>query len=438
MSAVPPQNLDAEESVLGALLVRGTQMGQVLLEVGLKSEDFYRDRHRLIYEAAKALHERGELIDTITVPEELEKRGDLAKVGGKDLVLSLAAKVSVPGEAAAYARIVVNNADMRRLDAVAKQIQQSVAEREGDPGEMLANAKRLLDETQPSGDPYLSPAQLRDLAVDVAEGRNRRGTVYPWPFDRLNQLTGGVRTGQTVLISGWTHHGKSVLAGQVLESVAEAGAKACLYFNEMDAEEHLGGWLQRNFRVPSLEFVQGRLDEAGRRNFWKAWQDDRLPPFGAAPVAGWDAYRIASHIREHRFDVAVIDILHNIRYEDERDLSNAVNAFVAAAKLADCCVVLVSHLNRGRLIGELRPRPTLRDLRGTGDLENKADIVCFVHREQDPDTAYPLEDGEVFLPKARGGKLGGLEVQFDADRVRFLAVDPTYGAPPVAAQGAFG
>ena len=141
---VPPQNLEAEESVLGAMMVSESTIEPVLLDVRLHAEDFYRDRHRTIYEAIIRLNEDANPVDVLTVSEALAKHGQLETIGGRDVVASLAAKVPAPGSAKHYAQIVKQNSLMRRLDMAAKQIQQSVAERDGEPSEMVEHAERLL------------------------------------------------------------------------------------------------------------------------------------------------------------------------------------------------------------------------------------------------------------------------------------------------------
>ena len=143
-SIVPPQNLEAEESVLGAMMVSEATIEPVILDVHLQAEDFYRDRHRTIFEAIIRLNEAASPVDALTVSEALSKHGNLEAVGGRDVVASLSAKVPAPGSARHYAQIVKQNALMRRLDAAAKRIQQSVAERDGEPTEMVEQAERLL------------------------------------------------------------------------------------------------------------------------------------------------------------------------------------------------------------------------------------------------------------------------------------------------------
>ena len=143
-TVVPPQNLEAEESVLGAMMVSQATIDPVVLDERLQADDFYRDRHRIIFEAIVALHEDADPVDVLTVSEELAKHGNLDKVGGKDVIASLAARVPAPGSARHYAKIVKQNSLMRRLDAAGKEIVASVAERDGEASEMVENAERLL------------------------------------------------------------------------------------------------------------------------------------------------------------------------------------------------------------------------------------------------------------------------------------------------------
>ena len=121
---VPPQNLEAEESVLGAMMVSEGAMEPVLLEVHLQEEDFYRDRHRAVFRAIRALHERSEPVDALTVSEQLSQHGELDSAGGKDAVSALASTVPAAGNAGHYAMIVKQNALLRRLLTAAQQIQR--------------------------------------------------------------------------------------------------------------------------------------------------------------------------------------------------------------------------------------------------------------------------------------------------------------------------
>lgn len=416
----PPQNLDAEESVLGAAMVSESVIAQAL-STGLREEHFYRDRHRVIFAAIMRLHDAAEPVDVLTVSAALENAGELVGAGGRDAVASLAAKVPAPGSAKHYAELVVHDAELRHIDEAAKKISQSIAERDE---VSLEEARALLDQPITRTGRDLDPQALADLAFELADSGGKE--AFPWPFDRLNQLArGGFRRGQFVVVSGHTHFGKTAFSDQIADHAARAGARAWKYVNEMDPEEHLAGMLQRHAGVPFERFIQGKLTDHDRRNMLAAINRGDLR-YGLTPIAGWRARDVAAHIRLHRPDVAVVDILHRFpeaRTRNESDIAGAVETFAEVAKLADCALVLVAHVNRNRITDGIRPRPTRGDLRGSGSIENDADVVCFVHREQDEETYEPLPEGQIYFDKYRGGKLGGLDVRFDDDSISFRPID---------------
>src|SRR3954447_8361209 len=141
---VPPQNLEAESSVLGAMMVSDGAIAPVILDVRLRDEDFYRERHRIVYRAITGLYEQGEPVDALTVSEFLAQRGELAEAGGKETVSELASTVPGPGNARHYAQIVKQNSLLRRLLATSQRIQKSVHEREGEPSQLVERAESLL------------------------------------------------------------------------------------------------------------------------------------------------------------------------------------------------------------------------------------------------------------------------------------------------------
>src|SRR5918997_1379336 len=143
---VPPQNLEAEESVLGAMMVSETAVASVIVDVHLSGDDFYRQRHRIIFGAIHSLHTRGEPVDALTVTEQLTSLGELEESGGKEFVSSLASTVPVAGNAEHYARIVKANAMLRRLLEASHKIQTSVRDREAEPRALVEQAERLLFE----------------------------------------------------------------------------------------------------------------------------------------------------------------------------------------------------------------------------------------------------------------------------------------------------
>jgi replicative DNA helicase len=226
---VPPQNLEAEESVLGAMMVSESTIEPVLLDVRLHADDFYRDRHRTIYEAIIRLNENADPVDVLTVSEALAQRGQLDEVGGRDVVASLAAKVPAPGSARHYAQIVKQNSLMRRLDLAAKTIQQSVAERDGEPSELVEQAERLLFQVahEERAVDFREIGEILHDEIDkleaLASGTSDI-TGTPSGFRDLDDKTGGFQPGNLIVIAARPAMGKCQ-GGRTLVYDAHSGAR---------------------------------------------------------------------------------------------------------------------------------------------------------------------------------------------------------------------
>ena len=226
---VPPQNLEAEESVLGAMMVSESTIEPVLLDVRLHAEDFYRDRHRTIYEAIIRLNENADPVDVLTVSEALAQHGQLDEVGGRDVVASLAAKVPAPGSARYYAQIVKQNSLMRRLDAAAKRIQQSVAERDGEPSELVEHAERLLFQVahEERAVDFREIGEILHDEIDkleaLASGTSEI-TGTPSGFRDLDERTGGFQRGNLIVIAARPAMGKCQGGGTLVYD-ASTGAR---------------------------------------------------------------------------------------------------------------------------------------------------------------------------------------------------------------------
>jgi replicative DNA helicase len=264
----------------------------------------------------------------------------------------------------------------------------------------------------------LEPADLYDLAHELLE--HGGAEAFPWPFKRLNDLTaGGMRRGEFVVIGGHSSHGKSQFLDQTLAGLHKAGLRTRLYMNEMSAAQRVARMLTRKTGLPFAKIVRGELTPEQQVVANRALNDTDTFPFGITLAAGWSALDIAHHIRRNAYDVAAVDIMHLIEYEDERDLSAITATFARTAVQADCVVLSTAHLNEKRVTGVVRPRPTEGDLRGSGSIKNDADIVCFVHREQDEDTGDREPQGAIYFTKVRNGPTGGMEVYFNDQRLRF-------------------
>lgn len=421
VAAVPPQNLDAERSVLGAVMVTDV-LGAVLAETQIQPEHFTQERHQQVFRAILALHERGSAIDTLTVTEELERRGVLnGNITERAEVQSLPDLCPAPMNAPHYAGLVVAKAQWRER-LVAGQMITEAARTEDET--RLAEAEELLrsDIVHPNSD-YDSD-RLADLAFELMEGRAEG--EFPFPFPRLTELCeGGLARGDFVVLSGYSGWGKSIWLDQMLDTVAKHNKRPWLYINESTVQKRLARRLCRWTGIPYRRIINGKLEPGEGDRVLKTLGDGHFG-WGMTACHGWSAEQVCHHIRATRPDVAAIDLLNRFDWADERELSRIITLFDQTADLADCALILVCQLNE-RAPGAARavrravfPPPVYTDLKGSGDIKNHADIVLFVHRDQDEETGDPLEDGAVYFGKVKDGERGGEKVRFDSRRLRFV------------------
>jgi replicative DNA helicase len=420
---VPPQSISSEEEVLGAILVVPDMLNLLLVELHLAPEHFYYGKHEMIYRCMVAMHDRGQAIDQLLVCDELRRREHLDEVGGQHYVHDLAGKVTVVYNAEHHAKLIIEKAEWRMRLEAGQRIQAAVYTEDVDE---LARAEELLTTDADNGTTDYDADQLADIAFNLMDSGGTE--TFPWPLERLNQLTaGGIRRGELVVVSGHTSHGKSVFLDQLLDNVARRGKKVRLYMNEMDLDQRVARMLARRTGVPYGRIVQGKAspDQAKRI----IAELNRGLSWGITTIAGWTAEEVGHHIRRRRWDLAVVDHLHEFDYEGEEDIRRMISLFARTAKLANCGLVVGAQLNERRVVSNTLPRPTISDLKGSSQIKQASDTICFVYREQDSDTAEPLDEGAVYLGKGRNQQVGGLKVHFDSKRLRFVAVDDREGPP---------
>jgi replicative DNA helicase len=430
-SQVPPQNIEAEESVLGAMLVVDQVAGAVKAEVGLQAEDFYFDKHGLLYGAITRLAGEGKPTDEIAVSEVLG--ADLEKAGGRHYISELAAKVPSAANWHHYATIVREKALWRSRMAAGSQMQEAAA---AEDAELFARASLLSDEGAHRNS-HFSIERQNDLLFELMEGRSK--AEFFWPFPKLNRLQkGGMRRGQLIVVSGYTNEGKSNFGGQLLDVNRKHGS-VCLYDNEMSPEEQASRRANRITGIPDDKIANGELDAEQRKKLMRYMNNEDLH-WPIEDIAGWTVDEVALHIRMKRWDFVVIDILHNFPFDDERQIAAAVARLKQAARLANCVIVLMAHVNRGGTKPDgFRRRPVRSDLKWSGEIENLADAVVFVYRLQDQETFEPIDAGAIYFDKCRGGKLGGVSVRFNPAYLSFeLAPDQDPEDRPLAAAPAGG
>lgn len=425
MSDVPPQNLEAEEHVLGAMLVSQATV-QPVIATGLEPEHFYRSRHGAIYGAIKRLAGRLDPVDTLTVTEELNRTGDLARVGGKDQVAMLPAKVPAPGNATHYARVVLEHARAREVDAAAKRLAQAVAERQ-DIEEAVTEAMTTLGQ-QAVGD-HSEPVEPHELAADFFEYLSSDETVdvfeLPWPT--LNRYcAGGFRRNQLSIVTGPSGDGKSTITDSMLEHFAKADYKCGIYATEMTHRERMARWLAKKTGIPYHRLILKRdLTERDRQRLLPWVNGERLPPWSFRNAENWPVQRIAQDILARGLDVAVIDPINLIPGANKTESMEAIaQELKVVANRANCHVIAVAHLTKSA--SKFRERPTMGDIRQSGMLEANAHQVMVLHRDRDEKANVQLTGWLGFI-KARDGIPDGIEVEFKPGKYRFEPKDSNRG-----------
>jgi replicative DNA helicase len=426
-SAVPPQNIEAEESVLGAMLVAGeAAIGPIMVDVHLRADDFYRDSHRAIFDAVIALHNKNEAADPVTVCAELEERGELEKAGGKPYVYQLAAAMPAAGNARHYGQLVKEQAVLRRLLQTAQQIQGNVMSRRGEPHQLVEDAERSLFEvahSERSGD-FRAIKEILHEEIDKLEQLSREGrstTGTPSGFRDLDEITGGFQSSNLVVLAARPSMGKSALVTNMAENVAvKHGQPVALFSLEMSETELAQRFVASQARLSGDKLRKGQV----ARNDWpkvlKACERLDEAPLWIDDSSDIDILELRAkarrlHAREmHRGGLGLIivdylqlmrpDRMSESRTEQVGQISRGLKIL---ARELEVPVIAVSQLNRAP---EQRPdkRPLLSDLRESGQIEQDADLVMFIYRDEYYNREASEKPGiaEISIAKHRNGPAG--------------------------------
>src|SRR3954471_3143634 len=263
----PPHNLEAEQSVLGAILLSDKAMYGLVIEDGLRPEDFYRDQHRVVYAAMLDLYEDSHGIDVLTVTERLRQGGRLEEVGGEGAIHALAGAVPAAGNVRHYAQIVRENALVRRLLSTTYEIQSSVVAHEGAPRDLVERAERAMLEVA-HDDRQKDFRSIEEVLHDELDKLHRlsvEGTAItgtPSGFKDLDELTGGFQPGNLIIIAARPSMGKSALVTNMAENAAiKYDEPVALFSLEMSETELAQRFVASQSSTPLSDLRKGRVAE---------------------------------------------------------------------------------------------------------------------------------------------------------------------------------
>jgi replicative DNA helicase len=422
---VPPHNLEAEESVLGSMMLSGEAIASVV-EI-LKPEDFYRSANRKIYSTVLAIYARGEPVDAITVVEELKRHQTLEEVGGALVVYNLVELVPTPASAPYYARIVADHALLRRLIDAASQIMARAYTVPEDPKKAADEAESLVYAVSRhrEQDQVVSARELVDesmAALEHIQQRDSRFAGVPTGFQDLDELLSGLQKGNLIIVAARPGVGKSSFVTNLARNVAvDAGEPVMMFSLEMSRFEIGMRLLCGEARVPWDRVRSGRVaTEEWTRLAEAAEVLHEAPLFivDSGNVTIVDIRAKARRFRSSRqgLGVIVVDYLQlmsgHTRFDNrQQEVAEISRSLKLLAKELEIPVIAVSQLNRNP---ETRAdkRPQLSDLRESGSLEQDADIVMFIHRDDTDDRAEVKGKADIIVAKHRNGPTATIPLTF--------------------------
>jgi replicative DNA helicase len=434
----PPQDIPAEQSVLGGMLLSKDAIAEVI-EV-IKAVDFYKPAHEAVFGAILELYGRGEPADPVTVAALLTKRGDINRIGGAPYLHTLINSVPTAANAGYYAEIVKERAVLRRLVEAGTRIVQMGYSTDGSDVEQIVDAAQQemyqVTDARTSED-FIPLAEAMEGALDEIESiSNRSGqmTGVPTGFHDLDALTNGLHPGQMVIIAARPAIGKSTLGLDLARSCSIKNGLTCVIFSlEMGRNEIIMRLLSAEARVALHHMRSGTMTDEDWARLAR-----RMGPVSEAPLFIDDSPNMsmmeirakARRLKQrHDLQLVIIDYMQlmqhsasNSKRPDSRqqEVSEISRSLKLLAKELEVPVIAISQLNRGP---EQRTdkRPMMSDLRESGSLEQDADVIILLHREDAYERESPRAgEADLIVAKHRNGPTANITVAFQGHYSRFV------------------
>ena len=431
-SRTMPHDDVAEQSVLGGMLLSKDAIADVV--ESLRASDFYKPAHETIYEAILSLYGHGSPADAITVSDELKKRGELTRVGGASYLHTLIASVPTAANAQYYAEIVKEHAIMRRLIEAGTKIAQLGYANETEVDTLVDQAQAEIYAVTDGNakEDYVSFSEaLEETINEIDANSNRPDGVYgvPTDFIEFDELTGGLHGGQMIVIAARPGVGKSTLALDIARSASIHHQMTTVFFSlEMSRTELAMRILSAEGKISMGRLKKGDLDTEGWTNLATLQgRIDSAPLFiDDSPNMTLMEIRAKCRRLKQRNDLklVVLDYLQLMssgkKVESrQQEVSEFSRSLKLLAKELDVPVIALSQLNRG---SEQRTdkRPMVSDLRESGSIEQDADMVILLHREDmyNPDSDR-VGEADMIIAKHRGGPTRTIPLAFSGKYSRF-------------------
>ena len=431
-SNVPPHNLEAEGSVLGAMLLSRDAIARVI-EI-LDSRSFYRKVHRDIYEAILELFERGEPADLITVSDLLSKKGLLESVGGYTYLSSLLDKVPTPSNAAYYAKIIQEKAILRELIEASIKIKELAEDENEEVPLIMDRAEQLIFAvTQRKVFQYFIPLKEELFSVfEMIEVRSQKHSYLsgiPTGFDEFDKITGGLQYSDFIIIAGRPSMGKTALCLNIAHHVGvNLKLPVAIFSLEMSSEQVAMRLLSAEAGIPYYKLRVGDLTEEEWRRITTGINNLAEAPIYIDDSPTMTVLEMRAKARRLKSEVGlsliIIDYLQLMnsggKIENRvQEISKISRDLKTMARELDIPVITLSQLSRA-VEQRQDKRPQLSDLRESGAIEQEADLVSFLYRDEYYNKDSPVKGlCEIILSKHRNGPTGTIKLGFNKEIMKF-------------------
>lgn len=435
---IPPNHPESEKSVLGAM-IRSREAALLAIET-LSPDDFYDPANREVYSAMLSMATASREIDLVTLDEELTRRGKLDAIGGAAYLVELSRSVPSAVNVQAYIRIVDEKSTLRKLIAASENILKECYAAEDETQDILESAeKSIYDITMRKGGEQLQPIQPVLLStfekIELLVKNNGKIEGVPTGYTELDDMLTGLHPGELVLVAGRPSMGKTSIGMNFIENAAiRAGKKAAVFSLEMPAEQLAMRMLCTEARVDMQRVRRGQLSDDEWQSLCNAMVSIGPATIYVDATPGITPSGVRSKARrlqlEHGLDVIMIDYLSLMtgvgkfgsRQEEVSSISRSLKALAIELGVP---VIALQQLSRAPT-GRSNHRPVLSDIRDSGAIEQDADVVMFIHREDYYDPETPDKNiAEIIIAKQRNGSLGTVKLGWKGEYTWFMDLSPT-------------
>ena len=432
---VPPNSIEAEQSLLGGLMLDALAWDKVAdVIIG---DDFYRKDHRLIFAAIASLIESGSPCDVVTVSEHLDGRGELENAGGLEYLATLANETAGAANARAYAKILRERSTLRSLISAGNEIAGSAFTTDGrTAAEVLENAEKLVFDIAEKGNRGRKGFKaLKDILpaavdrIDLLHQSDGDITGVSTGYTEFDKMTAGLQPGDLVIIAGRPSMGKTTLAVNIAENAA-IGSKVptAIFSMEMPAQQLAFRMISSLGRVDQTHLRTGKFPDEDWSRINTAVQLMSEAPIYIDDTPGLAPSEIRARARrlqrEHGVGLIVVDYLqlmqvHGSTENRATEISEISRGLKALAKELECPVIALSQLNRS-VEQRTDKRPVMSDLRESGAIEQDADLIVFIYREEVYNQDTPRKGvADIAIAKQRNGPIGDFPLTFVGRYTKF-------------------